>query len=54
MGVAVGDAVGDGVGEGDSVGVAVTVGDGDGVTVVTGAQAVATKSATRSLLMQLP
>jgi hypothetical protein len=56
VGVAVGDAdaVRDGVGEGDSVGVTMAVGDGDGVTVLTGAHAVATKSATRSRLMQLP
>jgi hypothetical protein len=56
-GVAVGDAeaVGDGGGDGDCVGVGVIVGDGAGVAVVpTGAHEVATTSARRSRLMQLP
>jgi len=42
------------VGDGDSVGVAVIVGDGAGVTVVTGAHALATMRATMSLRIELP
>ena len=52
----VGEGVGDcdGVGEGDSVVSADTVGEGVGVTVTTGAHALATTSATRSPLTELP
>jgi len=55
-GVAVGDGVGVGDGAGDcaTVGVALTAGEGVDVTVATGAHALATMSATRSPLMELP
>ena len=57
-GVAVGEPVGDAVGDGDSAGVAVSDGDAAGVgvcvTVVTGAHAAATTSATMNNLTELP
>ena len=52
VGEEVGDAVGDAVG--DSVSVAVIVGDGLGVTVVTGAHALATMSAMMNNRIELP
>jgi hypothetical protein len=53
-GVKVGEGVGDGVGEGAGVGAVLIVGDGARVPVATGAHAVATNSATRSVLIELP
>jgi len=54
VGVAVGEGVGVAVGVSDGVTIADTVGDGVCRLVATGAHALATTSATRILLTQLP
>jgi hypothetical protein len=52
--VGLGDGVGEGGGDGESVGAALSVGEGVVVTVATDAHALATMSATRSRLTELP
>jgi hypothetical protein len=53
-GVGVGEGVGDGVGTEETVGAALRVGEGVVLTVATGPHALATMSATRSRLTELP